>query len=558
MSLSRQATPSLVDVAGSHNADILTTQSSPLSSTTARARQAELDAHALQQKRAHQAAVASKYPKTDFRNVESIQPYLPPKTSAAVGQLLDTTRLAMKDILLQADPFLAFEDSELWVPGWQRPIHQALNKAVPRNTASTSSAEVTALLAGFFTQVNQRLADGMHGGDAFKHLLRLLASQFGEQDRGQSFTILNDFGVPSGTTFAKFLQQYKVKVSNVTNYSGLIAPDDRWIVEITRNKINDQFPGMAMFCFPGTLADAPNPYESVDDMWRAFDAVATNKTQASNGERFSTAMVVPSFSQLSLRSSSGGSRSSTRSSRGAYASASPSGYVMNVQPHVASDVFDQYYAAWPLGSDEHWETVFNVSENFHNQFLPPLWTPLTSRQDRERAFREHNDHCLNCGGTSHSMRNCTEPFKNVSGILNPELGLLNDKDDAFQAWLQRMRSHKQSHPQNNHSRRDNGAGSHHRHSDRRSDRRPRHDNRQHHHSNTAAQPHSTAAAERFRARHVSNYQQQQTPAVSVYQPNSGAAASPVVNAVTHAAGNRYHSMLSSNNNPNRSPYTGRG
>ena len=50
----------------------------------------------------------------------------------------------------------------------------------------------------------------MSGGETFKLLLRLMAGQFGDQDRGAAFSQLNDFKVPNGTTFAKFLQQYRV------------------------------------------------------------------------------------------------------------------------------------------------------------------------------------------------------------------------------------------------------------------------------------------------------------------------------------------------------------
>lgn len=97
-------------------------------------------------------------------------------------------------------------------------------------------------------------------------MLRLIAAQFEGQERGQTFAKLNDFGVPNGTTFAKFLQQYKLAVSNVTNYSGLLAPDDRWIVEITRDKVNDQFPSMSLFFFSGSLADALTPLATREDM----------------------------------------------------------------------------------------------------------------------------------------------------------------------------------------------------------------------------------------------------------------------------------------------------
>ena len=63
-----------------------------------------------------------------------------------------------------------------------------------------------------FAQVNQRMDEGMNGGDAFDHLLRLLASHFHWEDRGGALSELNAFHVPNGTTFGDFLRQYRTAV----------------------------------------------------------------------------------------------------------------------------------------------------------------------------------------------------------------------------------------------------------------------------------------------------------------------------------------------------------
>lgn len=52
--------------------------------------------------------------------------------------------------MLQAGSLLVFEDSNAWVPGWQRSIHQALNRAIPNNATSHVPAGSTALLVGDF------------------------------------------------------------------------------------------------------------------------------------------------------------------------------------------------------------------------------------------------------------------------------------------------------------------------------------------------------------------------------------------------------------------------
>ena len=564
----RQVTPSLASVSQRDHPSVLAdngtmvvynpdSAAAPLSSRTAHNLHAEQTAQHLRDQQTHVADVASKYPKTDFRNVEPIQPTLPfsgstASISSALGQFLDTTKRAMMDILSQADPLLDFDNSTAWVRGWERPLHRAIAKTIPRNSAD--SANLNSIISGFFTQVQQRLDGGTTGGDAFKHLLRLIANQFGNNDRGHMFTALNNFGVENGTTFARFLQLYRVAVANASNYSNLLAPDDSWIVEITRNKINEQYPSLAPLCFPGRLATDPRPYASLDSMWRAFDDLLGNKTPATNGSRFSA---LPSFDRLSLGSSSSQVRSSGRAShtlRPASTSGRP--YVMTVQPRHVADVFDQFYPEWPLGSDDHWETVFNVSEGFTNHNLPPLWTPLTSRQDRHSAFIENSGRCLNCGDTGHSLRHCDRPFTNSSGILNPELGRLNDNGATFQTWLQRMRSH---HPSNNNNDRSSLA--------RRNDRRHLGSSRRHdqtgrphdqHHARHGHQGHADHQAERFRARHVTGYTPNTSTSsgISVYQPhNAGGTSSTAVNHVTSNA--RSSSSSTGTNTHHRSPYSGR-
>ena len=182
--------------------------------------------------------------------------------------------------------------------------------------------------------------------------------------------------------------------------------------------------------------------------------------------------------------------------------------------------------------------------------MPPLWTPLTSKHDRHAAFIENSGRCLNCGVNGHSLRHCDRPFTNTSGILNPELGRLNDNDAAFQTWLQRMRSYKQNQSRNTSSRSSNPR---------------RHNNRFHHSPNPRQHGphgnqygHSDAQAERFRARHVTGYSAQGSrPALAVYQPNTSGGSS--TSAVNHVMSNpRAPSGSAQATNRHRSPYSGRG
>lgn len=114
--------------------------------------------------------------------------------------------------------------------------------------------------------------------------------------------------------------------------------------------------------------------------------------------------------------------------------------VTNVSP-TGPDPFTACYNAWPLNPD-HWEEVFSVSRSFNTED-PPLWTPLVTEADRRQAFAAFTGMCLNCGQKNHhNMRQCTLPFTNSTGLLNPELGELHDNGDAFHRWQRRMQSYR--------------------------------------------------------------------------------------------------------------------
>lgn len=212
---------------------------------------------------------------------------------------------------------------------------------------------------------------------------------------------------------------------------------------------------------------------------------------------------------------------------------------MNIQSNPPTDVFCETYHAWPLGSDEHWETVFSVSETAFKKQLPSLWTPLTSREERRHAFNDNIGRCLNCHSTAHSMRHCDMQFTNASGILNPELGLLNDNDETFQLWLDRMRCHRSSRHSGTNTKKNNNRNN----NDRRSNG-----------NNSARSPYNQHQ-HGDRQQHQNQGQKHGSNAISVYQPNLGTP-SPSVNPVTNTTntGSRYMSLPSSNPNPNaRSP-----
>ena len=102
--------------------------------------------------------------------------------------------------------------------------------------------------------------------------------------------------------------------------------------------------------------------------------------------------------------------------------------------HVANNDADPFCRDdpdWPLRNHEE---VYMVTTTFSTPD-PPLLTPLLTSAARAQALRAHGGHCLNCNGTDHSMKSCTQDFLNTSGILNPALGQLNDGGHAYRCLL---------------------------------------------------------------------------------------------------------------------------
>lgn len=149
-----------VDVAGAGKAPLIVQDSGmvvytgrPISSKVAHARHAESDVQARKVEHECCSTVASLYLETNIRDEESIQLPLPRSNAAAVDQLLDKTRLSNEAYHVASGSTLIFQDSDAWVPGRQRRVHQALNNVTPRTANSSLSAELTTLLAELFLQV---------------------------------------------------------------------------------------------------------------------------------------------------------------------------------------------------------------------------------------------------------------------------------------------------------------------------------------------------------------------------------------------------------------------
>lgn len=194
----------------------------PLSLNTAFARQQQLELEEAASERARVRDIQAKYFSIKIRDI-TIYPTIPwPEShSNAVPQLLHSVKAALEDILQCANPSVDVQDPATWVRGWDKPLKKVLNKAEKPDKRTTG--DLISDFAGIFTQVNLRMDEGMDGGAAFDHLLRLLASHFKYEGRGDALTALNAFVVPNGTTFGEFLRKYRTAINNITHLPVCLA-----------------------------------------------------------------------------------------------------------------------------------------------------------------------------------------------------------------------------------------------------------------------------------------------------------------------------------------------
>ena len=72
--------------------------------------------------------------------------------------------------------------------------------------------------------------------------------------------------------------------SAVTGSERTLAPGVDVVLEVVRMAVNEQFPSLTPTLYPGSMATAPKPYASLDEMWKAFGDLSNNKTPAINGD----------------------------------------------------------------------------------------------------------------------------------------------------------------------------------------------------------------------------------------------------------------------------------
>ena len=109
-------------------------------------------------------------------------------------------------------------------------------------------------------------------------------------------------------------------------------------------------------------------------------------------------------------------------------------------PDCLDPWFDTSSSYWPL-EEHHYAEVHAVCMSIQTED-PALWSGVFSSSARAVVLSEYRGHCLNYHEDSHSLTQCRHPFRNLSGILKPDLGTLGDDGEAFLRSQERMIRHR--------------------------------------------------------------------------------------------------------------------
>ena len=118
--------------------------------------------------------------------------------------------------------------------------------------------------------MSRAVAGGASGPEAFTLLLRLLMTHFDGVDTEEGYTKLHTFGMCNGMPSSDFSRDFRVLVPTSTGSERVLSPGTDVVLEVVRVAANERFPALLPALYPGSTATDPQPYASLDAMWRDF------------------------------------------------------------------------------------------------------------------------------------------------------------------------------------------------------------------------------------------------------------------------------------------------
>ena len=194
-------------------------------------------------------------------------------------------------------------------------------------------------------------------------------------------------------------------------------------------------------------------------MWLAFETLENSNTHAINGQKYfvSPPLLLRRGGGRPPRRSPGppvliAARAGRLTSRRSWQTGSRNNpLVMNINKPIP--VLTRLPSAGPWTNTT--TLKFTLSACPSGPMAPLLGSGLLSSPARATALSENRGHCLNCREDAHSPKQCRHAFQNLTGILNPDLGTLDDDGEASRRWQKRivlyLRDNKSPRPNRQHN-----------------------------------------------------------------------------------------------------------
>eukprot|EP00752_Nemacystus_decipiens_P015617 g13940.t1 len=162
----------------------------------------------LTQLAAEDAATSREYQLINVSKLSAIAKYpFPTDADRAVFfvDLLKTLDYTLGEILVRADKSgKTIFESTRWPPGWLKPLQKAFLLSLP-----SGGTPVTRSISHLFSQAEAQLKTAS-GPSVYAGFKKTLCSQLDIEESGHSMKLLQEFGVPTKTTFEKYLPKLEI------------------------------------------------------------------------------------------------------------------------------------------------------------------------------------------------------------------------------------------------------------------------------------------------------------------------------------------------------------
>lgn len=359
-------------------------------------------------------------------------PRLPLNRDRAVTDTVQFTSTLSRNVYEIREGAGDVTTSKDWVRGWDLPLEKHVLNALSFSADPTQAGLLRTKINMAFSQTRSKMEEGMLGADAMEFLVRTLGKVLGMVSVATIVYELQNLVVPVGTPFSAYMGRLRSLVQNAHSI-GQVAPQDSTLQMAVRESVCDQFAFLAADVFKGRDQDVL-PYTNIEELMKVLEALAWNDSPALEATRLTVGKTGGSVT--GYKNVQGGITTKTNATsvsqpykKGGYQAARKN--VFNIEDEM-------------MNEDEDFSKVYQIMHNhggFGNKRDPPFYVKFNSRDEKDAARRAYGRRCLNCGDDDHFVRDCTQPYKNDSNILNPQLNEGNPQEaaDRWSRWLQRLR-----------------------------------------------------------------------------------------------------------------------